>query len=222
MSNSGDKRKEKLESRILSCKGGLFDCELLEYILYPACKEESREVAERLIDLFNSIGKVINTDLYDLKSVTEMNYAAVASILCVKETIDRILKGKVEKLSIIDNIEKLLEYLKATMGQLSKESLRVICLDQSNHLIHEHIQDIGTINTTPFYIRDIVERVLLVKATSAIIVHNHPGGSLEPSEEDEKNTRELERICDGVKIKLIDHIIITQKGHFSFYDNGLM
>jgi len=224
MNNSEDKRKEKLETRILSSKGrGLLDYELLELILYPTCdKGESRNVAEKLIELFNSVGKVINADFYDLKGVAGMNDAAVASILCVKETIGRILKGKLKELPIMDNMEKLLEYLKATMGQLRKESLRVIYLDPSNHLVHEYIQDTGTVDRTSFYIREIVKRGLLVEATSVIVAHNHPNEDPEPSEEDEQNTIDLATACEGVKIKLIDHIIITGKSHFSFYDNGLM
>ncbi|RDD35400.1 DNA repair protein RadC [Wolbachia endosymbiont of Cylisticus convexus] len=224
MNNSEDKRKGKLETRILSSRGrSLLDHELLELILYSVCeKGESRNVAEKLIALFNSVGKVISADLYELKSVVGMNDASVASIQCVREIIKRILKGKLEELSIMDNREKLIEYLKATIGQFRKEGLRVIYLDPGNRLVHEYVQDTGTVNKTPFYIREIVKRGLLVEAMSAIVAHNHPSGDQEPSEEDEKNTRKLELACDNVGIKLMDHVIITEKSHFSFYDNGLM
>ncbi|WP_264707076.1 JAB domain-containing protein [Wolbachia endosymbiont (group A) of Acrocera orbiculus] len=224
MSNSENKRKEKLEARILSSKDRtLLDHELLELLLYSVCeKGESRNVAEKLMALFNSVGKVISADLYELKIVAGMNDSAVVSIQCVKEIIQRMLKGKLEKLSIMDNKTKLIEYLKATIGQFRKESLRVIYLDPGNRLVHEYIQDTGTVNKAPFYIREIVKMGLLVESTYAIVAHNHPSGDPEPTEEDEKNTRKLELACDNVGIKLIDHIIITGKSHFSFFDNGLM
>ncbi|WCR53352.1 MAG: hypothetical protein PG981_000374 [Wolbachia endosymbiont of Ctenocephalides orientis wCori] len=224
MSNSENKRREKLETRILSDKGAVLDHELLEIVLYSVCeKGESRNVAEKLIALFNSVGKVISADLYELKIVAGMNDSAVESIQCVKEIIKRMLKGELEALPIMDNTEKLVEYLKATIGHFRKEGLRVIYLDTGSRLVHEYVQNIGTVNSTPFYISEIVKIGLAVGAKSAIVAHNHPSRDPKPSEEDEKNTIDLAAACEGVKIKLIDHhIIVTGKSHFSFYDNGLM
>lgn len=62
----------------------------------------------------------------------------------------------------------------------------------------------------------------MIEATAAIVAYNHPSGDSEPTDEDKQNTKELAKACEDVKIKLIDHIIITGKSHFSFYDNGLM
>lgn len=218
---SEDKRKKELESRILS--GEVLDCELLEFIMYPACKEKSREVAERLMDLFKTIGKVINADLYELKSVAGMKDEAVARILSVKKIMDRTLKDELEESLIINSKDKqkLPKYLKATIGQSRKENLRAMYFDKNGHLIYEH-QDCGTVSKITLYIREIVKLGLLVEATSLIIAHNHPSQDLEPSEEDKENTLKLALACDNVGIELEDHIIVAGKRHFSFHDNFLL
>ncbi|WP_375316318.1 hypothetical protein [Wolbachia endosymbiont (group A) of Colletes cunicularius] len=105
------------------------DHELLERTLSEYA--EGREVAKRLMELFSSLGRVINADFHELKNVTGMNDGAIASTFCLKEIFDRILKGKLKKLSILDNREELIKYFRAAIGQSRKESLRVIYLDRS-------------------------------------------------------------------------------------------
>ncbi|WP_265023038.1 JAB domain-containing protein [Wolbachia endosymbiont (group B) of Ischnura elegans] len=98
----------------------------------------------------------------------------------------------------------------------------MIYLDRSGHLIYEYIQDCGTIDRVPLYVREIIKQGLLIDASSVAISHNHPSGDIEPSKEDEDNTLTLAATCENVGMKLIDHIIVTQKSHFSFYDSGLL
>jgi DNA repair protein RadC len=221
---NGSKRRKKLETRILSSKGrSLLDYELLELVLYSTYRKvNSRAVAERLIGLFSNIGRVISADFHELKSIKGVNNSAIASIFCIKETLERTLKNELEKLTIIDNKKKLMEYLKITIGQSSKENFRVIYLNRKYRLIDEYIQDAGTIDQTPMYIREIIKRGLLVGAMSIIISHNHPGGNEKPSESDIAMTKKLALACESIGIELIDHIIITAKNHFSFYENGLL
>lgn len=225
MNNNENHRRKELVAKILSSRGrSSSDLELLETILHSAYNEiESKEVTERLMDLFGNLGKIYDTDLFELKNVTGMNDRAIASIFSVKETLERILKGEIGKLSVIDHKDraKLIKYLRVAIGQSRKEHLRAMYFDQSCSLVHEYIQDLGTVNSTPFYVREIIKIGLLTEATSLIIAHNHPTGRAEASEEDQKNTKELNSICDKVGIKLIDHIIITKKGYFSLFDHGL-
>jgi DNA repair protein RadC len=224
MSNSGDKRREKLESRILSSSRSLVDREVLELILYSGCcKEESREVSQRLIGFFNSMGKVISADFYDLKNVTGMNNSAIATILCIKEALERTLKGELDERPIIDNWKKLIEYLKVTIGQGGRENFRVIYLNKQYNLIDEYIQDTGTVDQTPIYIREVIKRALLIEATSMVVSHNHPGGKEpKPSKADIEITKQLSQACFFMGMELVDHIIITATNHFSFHNNGLL
>ncbi|OCA06995.1 radC-like JAB domain protein [Wolbachia endosymbiont of Trichogramma pretiosum] len=70
--------------------------------------------------------------------------------------------------------------------------------------------------------REIIKQWLLIDAASVATSHTHPSGDIEPSKEDEDNTLTLAATCENVGMKLIDHIIVTQKSHFSFYESGLL
>ena len=97
--NNSEKRKIELETRVLSSKGkSLFDRELMELILYR--NVESGTVSERLIDLFKSVGKVISADLHELKSITGMNDSAVATIFCIREVIEKMLREDLKELPV--------------------------------------------------------------------------------------------------------------------------
>jgi len=138
MNNSENERIKELETRVLSSKGrSLLDYELLELILHR--KVESRAVSERLIELFKSVGKVISADLHELKSITGMNDSAVATIFCIREAIEKMLREDLEELPIIENKKKLIEYLKITIAQSNRENFRVIYLrERSTKCVKPH------------------------------------------------------------------------------------
>lgn len=176
-----------------------------------------------MISCFGNIGRVIGADYYELKGITpEINDAAIAKIFCIRETLSRSLKAEFRKERILDNINKVVKYLRVAIGQSRKEHLRAMYFDQRYYLIHEHIEDCGTIDSSPMYIREIVINGLVVGATELIIAHNHPNGIVEPSKADKQNTLKLASVCDGVGIKLVDHIIVTSKEYFSFNKNRLL
>ena len=81
---------------------------------------------------------------------------------------------------------------------------------------------IGEMEKAPVYIKEIIRKALIKNATLVIMSHNHPGGRLEPSEEDQAVTKSLAAACSTVSIRLLDHIIITSAGYFSFRENGLL
>ncbi|WP_168464812.1 JAB domain-containing protein [Wolbachia endosymbiont of Ctenocephalides felis wCfeT] len=223
-SENANNRKKELETRVLSSKGrsSLLDLELVELILYSSFnKGESREIAEKLLELFKSVGKVISADFHELKSVTGMNNSAVASIMCVRETIERMLRKDLEELPIVENQKKLIEYLKITIAQSNRESIRVIYFDKKSRIIDEYIQE-GTLDKVSLHPREIMKRGLLVEASAMVIAHNHPGGEAKPSQHDKSLTKILGLACSSMEIELIDHIIVTEKNYFSFAENQLL
>lgn len=228
MNNNENKTKnerEKLEAIVLATKGRTVeDHKLLGLAICSERKvAKSIAIAEKLIHSFGGIGGVINADHYQLRTIDPgITDSMVARIYCIKEIPDRILKGELKKLPVIDNKDKLKDYLKLAIGQSKKELLRVMYLNQSYHLIYEHIQDFGTIDRTPLYIREVIEMGFAFRAKSIIIAHNHPSGDVKPSEQDKENTLDLALICGKVGIEFIDHIIVTAAGYFSFKENKLL
>ena len=102
------------------------------------------------------------------------------------------------------------------------EEVKVIFLNRTNKQIGIYNLAKGGITGCVVDIRIILSIALKTLATGIILVHNHPSGNLNPSTEDRKITNELQKACKIMNIKLLDHLIVTRKGFFSFADANLI
>ncbi len=119
------------------------------------------------------------------------------------------------------DLQGLVEYLNVSIGHSERECVKILYLNKRRQLIGEESY-IGEMEKAPVYIKEITRKALIKNATLVIMSHNHPGGSLEPSEEDQTVTKSLAAACSTVSVRLFDHIIITSGGYFSFRENGLL
>lgn len=216
--------RKRLRERIILDNGqSLLDYEILEHILYSAYSRiDVKPVAKSLIENLGSLNKVFNADLEALQNIEGVNNAAISAIFCVKQAFVRSAREEIKDLPIINNWKKLLDYLKASIGSLNKENFRVIYMNKRYRLIAEGLQNFGTVDQTPIYVREIIRRALLIGSTSIVISHNHPSGDIQPSSSDMFLTRQLAEACKSIGIELIDHIIITFSSYFSFKENRLL
>ena len=141
-----------------------------------------------------------------------------------KELMTTISKGNIGKkdLATVKGKTELLNYLRSDIGFKNTEEFKVIYLSSSNSLIGEETLFRGTIDRSVVYPRLIVERALKYPTKGIIFAHNHPSGDLKPSRKDIELTHELKDLLDVLDIKLLDHIILGEGDHFSFYENGLI
>ena len=102
------------------------------------------------------------------------------------------------------------------MAFAEKEIFRILFLDKRNALIADEVQQVGTVDHTPVYPREVVKRALELSATAVILVHNHPSGDPTPSAADIAMTRDLADIARPLGIIVHDHIIVGRDGHASF------
>ncbi|MGL5767411.1 MAG: JAB domain-containing protein [Sarcina sp.] len=141
-----------------------------------------------------------------------------------KELMTTIAKGNIGKkdLATVKGKTELLNYLRSDIGFKNTEEFKVIYLSSSNRLIGEETLFRGTIDRSVVYPRLIVERALKYPTKGIIFAHNHPSGDLKPSRKDIELTHELKDLLDVLDIKLLDHIILGEGDHFSFYENRLI
>ena len=141
-----------------------------------------------------------------------------------KELMITINKGNIGKkdLTTVKGKTELLNYLRSDIGFKSTEEFKVIYLSSSNCLLGEETLFRGTVDRSVVYPRLIIERALKYSTKGIIFAHNHPSGSLTPSKKDIVLTQELKDLLDVLDIKLLDHIILGEGDHFSFYENGLI
>lgn len=126
-----------------------------------------------------------------------------------RERTDRIFSGR-----------DAYEAMKSCMTDLTVEECWVILLNQSDRIIRKVRVSVGGIDATVADVRIIMKEVITASATAFVLVHNHPGGSLLPSPEDDRLTGQLKRAAQIMNVKLMDHILFTDNGFYSYGDNG--
>lgn len=98
---------------------------------------------------------------------------------------------------------------------MTKKHIRILFLDKRNQLIADEVQQVGTVDHTPVYPREVVKRALELSATAIIMVHNHPSGDPTPSQADIQMTQNIIEIAKPLGISVHDHIIVGKNGHAS-------
>ena len=132
------------------------------------------------------------------------------------------LENGLHSKDLLSSSEAVFNYLKSSLKGCADEEFRSLFLDSKNQLIARETLQTGTVNRSAVYPRKIVERALHHHAVGVIVAHNHPAGTLEPSEEDITVTNAIKNALKTVDIKLLDHIIIGGNDYFSFNKNGLL
>ncbi|WP_231724656.1 JAB domain-containing protein [Leptotrichia sp. oral taxon 847] len=102
------------------------------------------------------------------------------------------------------------------------EVFKVLFLNSQNELLKEEELFFGTLDRSTIYIRELIKKILNYNAKSIIIVHNHPAGSLKPSNADIFLTKKIKELFDKIEIQLLDHLIISERGYFSFLEGGIL
>lgn len=103
-----------------------------------------------------------------------------------------------------------------------KEVFVAFYLDTRRQVISREILSIGTVDSAVIHPREVFRTAIMRNASAVIIAHNHPSGGLEPSDEDMQVTRQLKEAGRIIGIQLLDHVIVTREGHYSFDNKGML
>lgn len=114
------------------------------------------------------------------------------------------------------------QFLQLKIGTSAREIFAVMFMNNENRVIAYEELSVGTIDAAAVYPREIAKRALELNTKSIIIAHNHPSGVLESSNADDQITAKIGRVCEMLDIRLLDHIIVSPKGTFSYSENGKM
>ena len=198
------------------------DYELLELILFRALpRRDTKPLAKELIAKFGSFAEVINAPDERLVEVDGVGDAVITELKLVRAGALRMMKGQVMERPVLASWTDLLGYCRAAMGFEAKEQFRILFLDKRNRIIADEVQQEGTVDHTPVYVREIVKRALELSASAIILVHNHPSGDPTPSRADINMTKQIVESAKPLGITVHDHIIVGKEGHASFRSLGL-
>jgi len=216
--------RQRLRERFLrSGNDGLQDYELLELVLFRAIpRRDVKPLAKHLIETFGSFAEVISAPVERLREVEGLGEAAVVELKVVQAAALKLSQARVLNRPVLRSWAKVVEYCTASMAYGDTEQFRVLFLDHKHTLVADEVQQKGTVNHTPVYPREVVKRALDLGASGIVLVHNHPSGDPTPSRADIDMTKEIEDAGRGLKIQLIDHLVIGRGAHVSFRQAGLI
>jgi DNA repair protein RadC len=187
----------------------LADYELLEMLLFFAFQRgDTKPLAKTVINRFGSFAAVLSAPQQALLDTPGLGPHSVAALKLVQASALRLAKAEVMDQPVLNNWDRLIDYLNAVLAREKIEQFRVLFLDPRNRLLADEAQARGTVNHTPVYPREVVKRALELHATALILVHNHPSGDPTPSREDVAMTREVKDAAEILSITLHDHVIV--------------
>ena len=151
------------------------DYELLELVLFRSIpRRDVKPLAKALISRFGSFAETIGAPLERLAEVNGIGETTALDLKVIAAAAQRMVKGEIRQREGLSSFTKLIEYCRVSMAFAEREELRVLYLDKRNGLIADEVQQIGTVDHTPVYPREIIRRALELSATAIILAHNHP------------------------------------------------
>lgn len=195
----------------------LSDQELLALIIGSGVKGNSAlDIAgELLSSYFNSMYSLSNTNLSSLEEYTGLKKSNALRLLATFEFHHRLNSPKYQKQEQIKSADEV--YLRYQyLENYEQEVLILIMLDSKNRIKQEKLLYKGTFDSFSIDVRHIIQEIILAKAKSFILIHNHPDEDKEPSGNDILATKTIENAAKNLGIKLVDHIIIFRGGFYSF------
>ncbi|GAA0473391.1 hypothetical protein GCM10009096_13370 [Parasphingorhabdus litoris] len=192
------------------------DRSVLAELLASVAPDQAVLLADALLDEFGSIGAILSESEEALRRVIGSQDAVIRLLIATEKLLMAQLQNELPKKLISATDEKLIRYLQASMGSLAEETMRVLFLDNANHLIRDQIFGHGSPRKVIVQPRNILKRSLELNASAIILVHNHPGGDVQPSPSDVKFTMLIKMLCRELEIKLHDHIVIAGNKWSSF------
>jgi len=217
-----DRPREKL---LLKGYAALSNAELLAILLNSGTKEKSAvDVAKELLAAVNNdlqkLGKLSVKEILKLKvkGIGEARAVTIAAALefgIRRESADR-------KKTMILNAKDIADYLRAQLQYKQHEVFMVLYLNSANKLNHTEIVSEGGITGTVADPRIILKRAIEHDATRLILCHNHHSGNTTPSRADRELTQKIKEGARLLDMVVVDHIIVSEDGHFSFADEGIL
>ncbi|MBW2962234.1 RadC family protein [Mesonia aestuariivivens] len=217
----GDRPREKL---LHKGKMSLSDAELIAILIGSGNREESAvELSKRILanseNKLNELGKLSVQQLTKFKGIGE---AKAISIVAAMELARRRRGEEAVERKKITSADSVFELMQPLIGDLEHEEFWILYLNNSNKVLQKIQLSKGGMTGTLVDIRLAFKKALEVGATAVILAHNHPSGNLTPSRADKQLTQKIKTAGESLDIKVLDHLIVTQKSYFSFANESIL
>jgi DNA repair protein RadC len=227
-----DERPHYLEHRkrlrrrfIRTGLAGFADYEVVELLLTLAIPRlDVKEPAKELIRRFGNLKGILDAPLDELQQVEGIGAVTPVALRIIRETASLYLQQSAEERSSFADPEALYRFWRTKIGGLTNEVFEVGYLDSGYRLLRDGVERLeeGTTDRATLYPRRVMEAALRRGAAALVFAHNHPNGNVQPTEQDKTLTRALVLAATTVQVKVLDHLIVSTDGIFSFRKEGLL
>mgnify|MGYP003388407431 FL=1 len=216
-----DRPREKL---LAKGKSVLSDAELIAILIGSGNRAESAvDLSKRiLLSVENNINQLAKLSVAQLMQFKGIGEAKAVSIITALEIGKRRHFESLLERPKIKESKDAYTLVQPLIGELDHEEFWVLYLDDSNRVLQKKQLSRGGITATMVDVRLVFKKAIEIASVAIVVCHNHPSGKLKPSASDKELTQKIKQSGDMLDIKLLDHLIITQKEYFSFADNGAL
>lgn len=216
-----DRPREKLLSK---SPKQLSDAELIALLLNNGNREKTAlDMARELLQLGqNNLYELGKLSVFELMKVKGIGKAKAVTIAAAMELAKRRQSSHALERTTVTSSKDVADLLQQEFGDYRHEIFLVLFLNRANKVKHKEIISSGGLTGTVADPRIIMRKALEQDAVALILCHNHPSGNLYPSKTDEELTKKIKEAALLLDIRLLDHLIVSQDGYFSFADKGLL
>lgn len=216
-----DRPREKM---LQKGRSTLSDAELIAILIGSGNRNESAvALSQRILaSIENNLNELGKLSIRNLTGFKGIGNAKAISIIAALELGRRRREEDVLEKKKITSSNSVFELMQPLIGELPHEEFWIVYLNNSNKVLQKTQLSKGGITGTLVDIRIVLKNALQLGAVGIILVHNHPSGTLQPSLADKQLTQKIKTAGESLDIKVLDHIIITEKAYFSFADDNLL
>lgn len=216
-----DRPREKL---LLKGKTALSDAELLAILLGSGSRSKSAlELAQDLLrNSDNDLAKFSKVSVHELKNTKGIGDAKAVTIIAALELGRRRKETLKTKKNKITSSQTVYDYMRPYFMDLLHEEFHILLLNRANEVIASQRISSGGLSGTVADGKVIFKTALDFGSHGIILLHNHPSGQLTPSDQDNRLTKKLVDFGRCIDLLVLDHLIFTDNGYFSYADNGLL
>ncbi len=215
--------RERLRNQFLINGDNMLEHQILELMLsYVVPRKDTNPIAHDLINKFGSLTQVVDAPMEELTQVNGVSEVVANFLHFESKFVELYKRSKANNKPVLTNSIDIMNYLKQTVEMGDVEKFYYMCFDTKNKLICFREMGVGTSYGVNLNNKDFVASIISYKAHTVAICHTHPCGVASPSKQDIALTNELYNILEKINVKLVDHIIMSHEGFFSFFQNKLL
>lgn len=216
-----DRPREKL---LLKGAEALSNSELIAILIHNGTRDKSavelgQEIMKAGRESLHDLGRLSVKDFMKVKGIGEAKAITIAAALELGRR--RQAMGALEK-PVMKSSADVASYFQALLQDHRHEVFAVLFLNRANKINHHELISEGGITGTVADPRIIIRKALEQDAVGLVLCHNHPSGSLKPSRADEELTAKIKSAAQYFDIRVLDHVIVSDAGYYSFADEGLL